>query len=59
MKLQLADGFIERPIGVLENIVVSLCGFDNMHTFAVVHFAKNTNYLIISRQPFMSQFKMV
>ena len=26
MKLQLADGYIERPIGLLEGVVVSSCG---------------------------------
>ena len=59
MKLQLADGYIERPIRLLEKVVVSSCGVEYEHTFAVVDFGKNHNYDIISRHPFMQQLKMI
>ena len=59
MKLQLADGHIERPIGLVEGIVVTSCGVEYEHTFAVVDFGKSPNYDIILGQPFMQQLKMI
>ena len=59
MKLQLADGYIERPIGLLEGVVVSSCGVEYEHTFAVVDFGKSPNYDIILGRPFMRQLKMI
>ena len=59
MKLQLADGYIEKPIGLLEKVVVSSCGVEYEHTFAVVDFEKNPNYDIILGRPFMRQLKMI
>ena len=59
MKLQLADGYIEKPIGLLEKVVVSSCGVEYEHTFAVVDFGKNPNYDIILGRPFMRQLKMI
>ena len=41
MKLQLADGYIEKPIGLLEKVVVSSCGVEYEHTFAIVDFGKS------------------
>ena len=41
MKLQLADGSIERPIGLLEKVIVTACGVEYEHTFAVVDFGKS------------------
>ena len=38
MKLQLADGHIQRPIGLLERVLVTTCGIEYDHTFAVVDF---------------------
>ena len=38
MKLQLADGHIERPIEILEGVMVTSCGVEFEHTFAVVDF---------------------
>ena len=38
MKLQLADGHIQRPIGLLERVLVTTCGIEYEHTFAVVDF---------------------
>ena len=59
MKLQLADGYIERPLGLLEGIVVTSCGVEYEHTFAVVDFGKSPNYDIILGRPFMRQLKMI
>ena len=59
MKLQFANGFMERPIGLLEKVVVTLCGIEYEHTFAVVDFGKEPNYEIILGRPFMCQMKMI
>ena len=59
MKLQLADGYIEKPIGLLEKVVVSSCGVEYEHTFAIVNFGKSPNYDIILGLPFMRQLKMI
>ena len=59
MKLQLADGYIERPLGLLEKIVVTSCGVEYEHTFTVVDFGKDPNYDIILGRPFMRQLKMI
>ena len=59
MKLQLADGYVERPLGLLEKIVVSSCNIEYEHTFAVVDFGTKPNYEIIQGRPFMRQLKMI
>ena len=59
MKLQLAYGYIEKPIGLLEKVVVSSCGVEYEHTFAIVDFGKSPNYDIIFGRPFMRQLKMI
>ena len=59
MKLQLADGYIERPLGLLEGVVVTSCGVEYEHTFAEVDFGKSPNYDIILGRPFMRQLKMI
>ena len=53
MKLQLADGHMERPMGLLEKLVVTSCGIEYEHTFAIVDFGKKNNYDIILGRPFM------
>ena len=45
-------------IGLLENVVTS-CGIEFEHTFAVVDFGKKPNYEIILGCPFMHQLKMI
>ena len=55
----LADKFIELPIGLLEKVVVTSCGIEFEHTFAVVDFGKKPNYEIILGCPFMRQLKMI
>ena len=59
MKLQLADGYEERPIGLLEKVTVTSCGVEYEQTFAVVDFGLNPNYDIILGRPFMRQLKMI
>ncbi|MCO5583996.1 hypothetical protein L7F22_037914 [Adiantum nelumboides] len=59
MKLQLADGYVEKPLCILEQIIVTSCGIDYEHTFAVVDFEKTNNFDIILERPFMRQLKMI
>ena len=59
MKMQLAHGYIERPIGLLEKVIVTSYGVEYEHTFAIVDFGKNTNYEVILGRPFMRQFRMI
>ena len=59
MKLQLVDGFMERPLGLLEKVVVTSCGIEYEHIFAMVNFGKEPNYEIILGRPFMNQMKMI
>ena len=56
MNLQLADGSLENPIGLLENVMVTSCGIEFEHTFAIVDFGRDTNYEVILGRPFMRQF---
>ena len=59
MNLQLADGSLENPIGLLENVTMKSCGIEYEHTFATVDFGQNANYEVILGRPFMRQFQMV
>ena len=59
MNLQLADGSLENPIGLLENVTMKSCGIQYEHTFTIVDFGKNANYEVILGHSFMRQFKMV
>ena len=59
MKLQLADGYVEKPMGLLEKVVVTSCGIEYEHTFAIVNFGKKNNYDIILGRLFMRKLKMV
>ena len=43
LELQLADGNLERPIGLLEDILVESCGIQYEQTFAVVDFGQDPN----------------
>ena len=40
IKLQLANGYIKSPIGLLEKVIVTSCGIEYKHTFAMVNFEK-------------------
>ena len=59
MSLQLADGSLEHPLGLLEDVKVKSCGIEYLQTFAIVDFGKNTNYEVILGRPFMRQFQMI
>ena len=59
MKLQLADKFMERPLGLLEKVVVTSCRIKYEHTFVVVDFDQDPNYDVILGRPFMCQLKMI
>ena len=59
MKLQLADGYVERPLGLLEKVLVSSCNIEYEHTFVVVDFGTKPNYEIILGHPFMRQLKLI
>ncbi|MCO5563894.1 hypothetical protein L7F22_017545 [Adiantum nelumboides] len=59
MKLQLTDGNIKEPIGLLEKVIATSCGVQYEHTFAVMDFGKSSNYDIILGRPFMRQLKLI
>ena len=41
MQLQLTDGTLAKPLGMLERVTVTRYGISFMQTFAIVDFAKN------------------
>ena len=47
MNLQLVDGKLENPIGILQNVALTSCGIEYTHTFAVVDFERGANYKLI------------
>ena len=53
MELQLADGNLEQPIGLLIDMPIESCGIMYEHTFAIVDFGRDTNYDVILGRPFM------
>ena len=59
MNLQLADGSLENPMGLLEQVIVNSCGLEYEHTFAIVDCGRNTNYKVILGRSFMRQFQMI
>ena len=59
MGLQLADGVVKYPMGLLEDVTVTMCGIHFDHTFAVVDFSQDTNYEVILGRPFMRQLSVV
>ena len=59
MNVQLADGRLENPIGILENVALTTCKIECTHSFSVVDFRKKANYELILGRPFMRQFSMV
>ena len=40
MELQLADGSVEQPLGLLEHVIIKACGIKFEHTFAIVNLKK-------------------
>ena len=59
MNLQLADGKLDNPIGILENVALTACRIEYTHSFAVVDFGREANYELILGRPFMRQFSTV
>ena len=47
MQLQLADGTLVKPLGMLKRVTVTNCGISFMHTFAIVDFSRDPNYEVI------------
>ena len=58
MNMQLADGSLESLVGLLEDVTVTSCGIEYLHTFAIVNFSY-TSYEVILGRPFMRQFQMI
>ena len=44
MNLQLADGSLNNPIGIVEDITVESCGIEYENSFSIFYFGENTNY---------------
>ena len=59
MNLHLADGGLESPMGLLEDVIDTSCGIEYLHTFVIVNFSKGTSYEVILGRPFMRQFQMI
>ena len=59
MQLQLADGTLAKPLGMLERVTITTCGIAFMHTFAIVDFSRDPNYEVILGRPFMRQMLVV
>ena len=53
MKLQLTNGFMESPIGLLEKVIVTSCSIEYEHIFAMVDLGKDPNYGVIQGCPFV------
>ena len=45
MNLQLVDGKLENPMGILEGRTLTSCGIEYEHTFAIVDFKREANYV--------------
>ena len=58
MNLQLVDGSLNNPIGVVEDIIMESCGIEYENTCSIVDFGMNTTYKVILGLTFMHQFKM-
>ena len=59
IELQLADGNLEHPLGMLENVLVESCGVKFVHSFAIVDFDQDPSYEVILGRPFMRQLKVI
>ena len=59
MRLQLANGHIQRAMGLLERVLVTTCGIEDEHSFAVVDFGQSPNYDVVLGRPFMRKIKMI
>ena len=59
MQLQLADGTLAKPLGMLERVTMTSCGIAFMLMFAIVDFSRDPNYEVILGQPFMRKMLVV
>ena len=59
LKLQLVDGHLEPPLGLLEGVSITTCGIKFIHTFAMVDFGRKIAYHIILGRPLMRQIKII
>ena len=59
MELQLADGNLDHPLGMLENVLVESCGVKYVHSFAIVDFGQDPTYEVILGKPFMRQLQVI
>ena len=59
IKLQMADGNIKFPIGMLEKVLLTSSGVQFEHTIAVVDFEEDPSYDIILGWPFMRQLSVI
>ena len=59
MELQLANGSLEQPLGLLEHTIIKACRIEFEHTFAIVDFGKDPNYEVILGQPFMRELMVL
>ena len=59
MKLQLIDGHLARPMGLLEQVVLSTCEIEFVYPLAIVDFGLKSTHDIILGRPFMMQLKMI
>ncbi len=59
MQLQLVDGKMAKPLGMLEHATVTSCGIAFVHTFAIADFGRDPNYEIILGRPFMRQLLVI
>ena len=55
----MADKHIQRPIGLLERVLVTTYEIEYEHTFAVIDFGQNPNYNVILGRTFTRQLKMI
>ena len=59
MQLQLADGKLARPLGILEHVTITSCGIRYEHSFVIVDFGTDPNYEVILGRPFMRQLMAI
>ena len=59
VELKLANGNLEHPLGMLENVLVESCGVKYIHSFAIVDFGQDPSYEVILGRPFMCQLQVI
>lgn len=59
MSLQTTDGNLEKPLGLLEGVVMNSCRREYENTFVVVDFGRDPNYKVLLGRQFMCQIQMI